>query len=86
MRPGSCCPLAVADSIDAMAVGVSFAFLKVDILLPVLMIGLTTFAFSAAGVRIGNQFGARFKSRAEAAGGVILILMGIMILMEHLQV
>lgn len=79
-------PLAVADSIDAMAVGVSFAFLKVDILLPVLMIGLTTFAFSAAGVRIGNQFGARFKSRAEAAGGVILILMGIMILIEHLQV
>lgn len=79
-------PLAVADSIDAMAVGVSFAFLKVDILLPVLMIGLTTFAFSAAGVRIGNQFGARFKSRAEAAGGVILILMGIVILIEHLQV
>ena len=72
-------PLAVADSIDAMAVGVSFAFLKVDILLPVLMIGLTTFAFSAAGVRIGNQFGVRFKSRAEAAGGVILILMGTMI-------
>ena len=78
-------PLAVADSIDAMAVGVSFAFLKVDILLPVLMIGLTTFVFSAAGVRIGNQFGARFKSRAEAAGGVILILMGIMILIEHLH-
>ena len=79
-------PLAVADSIDAMAVGVSFAFLKVDILLPVLMIGLATFAFSAAGVRIGNQFGVRFKSRAEAAGGVILILMGTMILIEHLQV
>ena len=79
-------PLAVADSIDALAVGVSFAFLNVDILLAVLMIGLTTFAFSVAGVKIGNQFGARYKSKAEAAGGIILLLMGVLVLWEHLQV
>lgn len=78
-------PLALADSIDALAVGVSFAFLKVDILPAVLMIGLTTFLFSVAGVKIGNQFGARYKAKAEAAGGIILLLMGISILWEHLQ-
>jgi putative Mn2+ efflux pump MntP len=79
-------PLAVADSIDALAVGVSFAFLKVDILPAVLMIGLTTFAFSVAGVKIGNQFGARYKSKAETVGGIILLLMGTSILWEHLRV
>lgn len=78
-------PLALADSIDALAVGVSSAFLKVDILPAVLMIGLTTFLFSVAGVKIGNQFGARYKAKAEAAGGIILLLMGISILWEHLQ-
>ena len=78
-------PLALADSIDALAVGVSFAFLKVDILPAVLMIGMTTFLFSVAGVKIGNQFGARYKAKAEAAGGIILLLMGISILWEHLQ-
>ncbi len=78
-------PLALADSIDALAVGVSFAFLKVDILPAVLMIGLTTFLFSVAGVKIGNQFGARYKAKAEAAGGIILLLMGLSILWEHLQ-
>lgn len=84
--PRAMFPLAVADSIDALAVGVSFAFLRVDILPAVLMIGLTTFAFSVAGVKIGNQFGARYQSKAEAAGGVILLLMGVLILWEHLQV
>ena len=59
-------PLAVADSIDALAVGVSFAFLKADILPAVLMIGLTTFVFSMAGVKIGNHFGAKYKASAEA--------------------
>ena len=78
-------PLAVADSIDALAVGVSFAFLKADILPAVLLMGLTTFAFSAAGVKVGNQFGARYKSKAEMAGGIILLLMGASILWEHLR-
>ena len=78
--------MAVATSIDALAVGVSFAFLKVDILPAVLMIGLTTFAFSVAGVKIGNQFGARYKSKAETVGGIILLLMGTSILWEHLRV
>ena len=77
-------PLAIADSIDALAVGVSFAFLRVDIFPAVILIGICTFLFSACGVKIGNVFGSRFKSRAEVAGGVILILMGIFILLEHL--
>ena len=76
--------LAVADSVDALAVGVSFAFLKVDILPAILMIGLTTFVFSMAGVKIGNHFGAKYKSRAEMVGGLVLLLMGILILVEHL--
>ena len=79
-------PLAVADSIDALAVGVSFAFLKADILPAILMIGLTTFSFSVAGVKIGNHFGAKYKSRAEAVGGIVLLLMGTLILVEHLWV
>lgn len=81
--PGAMFPLAIADSIDALAVGVSFAFLNVPILPAVLLIGLTTFAFSVAGVKVGNRFGARYKSRAELAGGIILILMGVSILLEH---
>lgn len=76
-------PLAIADSIDALAVGVSFAFLKVRIIPAVLMIGVTTFFFSVAGVKIGNAFGARYKSKAELVGGIILILMGVTILLEH---
>jgi len=79
-------PLAIADSIDALAVGVTFAFLDVAIIPAILLIGVTTFFFSAAGVKIGNQFGARYKSKAELAGGIILIVMGIAILMEHLGV
>ena len=79
-------PLAVATSIDALAVGVSFAFLQVDIVPAVLFIGGITFAFSAVGVRIGNVFGAAYKSRAELVGGVILILMGTKILLEHLGI
>ena len=76
-------PLAVATSIDALAVGVTFAFLQVDILSAVLLIGVTTFALSAAGVKIGSIFGVRFKSRAELAGGLVLIAMGFKILLEH---
>ena len=77
-------PLAVATSIDALAVGVTFAFLEVQILPAILLIGCTTFALSAAGVKIGNVFGAKYKSKAELAGGIILIALGIKILIEHL--
>jgi len=76
--------LAIATSIDALAVGVTFAFLQVNILAAVSFIGVTTFALSAVGVYMGNVFGARWKSRAEFAGGVILILIGAKILIEHL--
>lgn len=79
-------PLAVATSIDALAVGITFAFLQVNILWAVALIGVTTFAFSWAGVKVGNLFGAKFKSRAEFFGGAVLILMGIKILLEHLGV
>ena len=82
--PRAMLPLAVATSIDALAVGVTFAFLEVDILPAVLLIGVITFAFSAAGIKIGNVFGIRFKSKAELAGGLVLIALGIKILIEHL--
>ena len=75
--------MAVATSIDALAVGVSLAFLKVNIWSAVLIIGLTTGAFSAAGVYIGNIFGNKYKSKAELAGGLILILIGTKILIDH---
>ena len=76
-------PLAIADSIDALAVGVTFAFLDVSIIPAVLLIGAATFIFSAVGVKIGNRFGAKYKSGAELTGGVILIVMGVLILLEH---
>ena len=78
--------MAVATSIDALAVGVSFAFLKVDIWSAILVIGVTTAAFSAAGVLVGNVFGARYKSKAELTGGIILVAMGLKILIEHILV
>ncbi len=77
-------PLAVATSIDALAVGVGFAFLGVDIWQSATLIGITTFALSIVGVKIGSRFGARYKSKAELAGGIILIAIGIKILLEHL--
>lgn len=77
-------PLAVATSIDALAVGVTFAFLQVDILAAVLLIGVTTFAISVAGVKIGTVFGEKFSAKAECAGGLLLVLMGAKILLEHL--
>ena len=76
--------MAVATSIDALAVGVTFAFLQVRILPAVLFIGSITFLLSAAGVKIGNVFGGRYQKKAEFAGGLILILMGLKILLEHL--
>lgn len=78
--------LAVATSIDALAVGVTFAFLQVNVVLAVIIIGITTFILSSIGVKIGNVFGARYKSKAEFAGGLILILLGVKILLEHLGV
>ena len=76
--------LAVATSIDALAVGISFAFLRVDIEISVVIIGITTFVLSAAGVTIGKKFGVRFKNKATVAGGIILILIGTKILLQHL--
>ena len=76
--------IAVATSIDALAIGVSFAFLRINIWEAVVMIGLTTAAFSAAGLMIGNVFGSRYKSKAEFTGGFILVAMGLKILLEHL--
>ena len=77
-------PLAVATSIDALAVGVTFAFLQVDIVPAVSFIGATTFVLSCIGVKIGHVFGTKYKSRAELFGGIVLILMGLKILLEHL--
>ena len=76
--------MAVATSIDALAVGVTFAFLNVPIIPAVSLIGCTTFVLSLIGVVVGNYFGARYKKRAEMTGGIILILLGIKILLEHL--
>ena len=75
--------MAVATSIDALAIGVSFAFLKINIWEAVLLIGITTALFSGAGVVIGNVFGSRYKSKAEFVGGFILLAMGLKILLEH---
>lgn len=78
--------LAVATSIDALAVGVTFAFLQVSILPSVTLIGVTTFAFSLAGVSIGRTFGGWLMQKAQVAGGAVLILIGLKILLEHLGV
>ena len=79
-------PLAVATSIDALATGVTFAFLRVKILPAISLIGCTTFCLSLVGVAVGNFFGARFKRRAELTGGIILVLLGLKILLEHLGI
>ena len=79
-------PLAVATSIDALAVGITFAFLQVNITGAVSMIGVTTFVLSILGIWIGNRFGAKYKSKAECFGGVVLILIGIKILLEHIGI
>ena len=76
--------LAVATSIDALAVGVTFAFLRVQIIPAVAFIGSITFLLSVIGVKVGNVFGTKYKAKAELAGGIILIVMGIKILLEHL--
>lgn len=78
--------MAVATSIDALAVGVTFAFLDVDVSFAVLFIGITTFILSAIGVKVGNVFGVRYRAKAEFFGGAILIVLGLKILLEHLGV
>jgi len=78
--------LAIATSIDALAVGITLAFLQVDIVPAVTFIGIITFVLSMVGVKIGNVFGTKYKSKAEFVGGAILILMGAKILLEHLGI
>ncbi len=78
--------LAIATSIDALVVGITFAALQVSIIPAVSLIGVTTFALSAVGVKVGNVFGVKYKSKAELAGGVVLILLGVKILLEHFGV
>lgn len=86
LRPSKMLPLALATSIDAMAVGVSFAFLNTHIIPTVSIIGAITFLLSMLGVKLGRAFGTKLKSKAEVSGGIILVLMGIKILLEHLLV
>ncbi len=78
--------LAIATSIDALAIGVTFAFFEVNLLLAILIIGVITFVLSILGVIIGNKFGDKFQNRAELAGGIILIIIGLKILLEHLGI
>jgi putative Mn2+ efflux pump MntP len=86
LGPAKMLPLAIATSIDALAVGVSFAFLKVEIVPAIAIIGTVTLCLSIVGVKIGNVFGLKFKSKAELVGGLILILIGVKILVEHLGI
>lgn len=78
--------LAIATSIDALAVGVTFAFLRVSIVPAITLIGVTTFIISFAGVHIGHHFGSKYEKKAELAGGIILICIGLKILLEHLGI
>jgi putative Mn2+ efflux pump MntP len=78
--------LAIATSIDALAVGITFAFLQVDIITSVSLIGITTFILALVGVVLGNHFGVKYKQKAEIAGGVILIFIGLKILLSHLGI
>ena len=78
--------LAIATSIDALAVGITFAFFKVDLIFSISIIGIITFVLSIIGVVIGNKFGDKFQNRAELAGGIVLIIIGLKILLEHLGI
>ena len=76
--------LAIATSIDALAVGITFAFFRINIFSAIIITGLTTFCISIVGVKIGNVFGSKYKSKAEFIGGAVLIILGLKILLEHL--
>ena len=78
--------LAIATSIDALAVGITFAFFETNIGLAISIIGLITFILSIIGVKIGNRFGDKFQNKAELTGGIILIIIGLKILLEHLGI
>lgn len=78
--------LAIATSIDALAVGITFAFLKVNLILTISMIGVITFILAIVGTKVGNRFGDKYEKKAEFVGGVILILLGIKILLEHMGI
>jgi putative Mn2+ efflux pump MntP len=78
--------LAIATSIDALAVGITFAFLDINVPMAVSLIGITTFIISLIGVKIGNRFGSKYENKAQIAGGVVLILIGLKILLEHLGI
>lgn len=78
--------LAIATSIDALAVGITFAFLNVNLILAITLIGITTFVLSIIGTKVGNVFGDRYENKAELFGGAILIFLGIKILLEHLNI
>ena len=78
--------ITIDTTIDALAVGITFAFLQVKIAPAVCLIGITTFIISFAGVGIGHQFGRRYEKKAEIAGGIILIFIGLKILLEHLGI
>ena len=78
--------LALATSIDALAIGITFAFLDVNVTLAVSIIGIITFIISVCGVKIGNKFGDKYQNKAELMGGIILVLLGIKILLEHLEI
>ena len=78
--------LAIATSIDALAIGITFAFFEINLLLSIFIIGIITFIISIIGVKIGNKFGDKYENKAEFAGGLILILLGIKILLEHLGI
>ncbi|MDY3052680.1 MAG: manganese efflux pump MntP family protein [Ndongobacter sp.] len=84
--PRSMLPLAVATSVDALAIGITFAVLSVNVWLSVLLIGVCTFTISAAGVVLGHRVGQRYQQPAQIAGGVILILIGVKIVLEHLHI
>lgn len=86
LAPRGMLAMAVATSIDALAVGITFAFLDVAVLPAVSFIGVITFGLSCLGVKVGSLFGTRFQAKAEALGGIILILLGVKILLEHLGV
>ena len=78
--------LAIATSLDALAVGITFACLSVNIFVAITVIGITTFLLSALGIKIGNIFGSKYRRKAELAGGIILILIGVKIILEHMGV
>ena len=78
--------LAIATSIDALAVGITLAFLNVNLILAITLIGIITFVLSIIGTKVGNVFGDRYENKAELFGGAILIFLGIKILLEHLNI